>query len=306
MSGVLGAVRGPRRQLEVRAAGRPHLLPLACSLLISHLSLPLSFSLLTSRASALAAQVPQDLLEERAAYARWLSSARTSPLAAIAQVPVGNGIRLGPPDADVPLDGLAERRITEHAGRVTLQGGGAGRALPRARPVPLGTYTLLASGEPGRTVISIFGPPRSGAPPAYFPYDSSMVRTVALEPPLRPAVVRLLAVDGMEVEAAEAGTVGFTVGGATTRLTVRRIPSEDDESDLVIYFRDPTNGRGSYPAGRFVTLTPLPDGRYRVDFNRARNPFCAYSSVYACPAPWPGNGLPAPVAAGERYEKGEG
>jgi len=218
---------------------------------------------------------------------------------------VGSGIRLGPPDADVPLDGLAEQRITERAGRVMLEGRGAARALPRGRPVLLGAYTLVASGEPGRTVVSVFGPPRRGPPPAYFPYDSTMVLTVALEPPRRPAAVRLLAVDGTEVEAAEAGTVGITAGGATTRLTVRRIPGEDDESDLEIYFRDPTNGRGSYPAGRFVSLTPLPDGRYRIDFNRARNPFCAYSSVYACPAPWPGNSLPAPVAAGERYDRGE-
>ena len=265
--------------------------------------LPLAVSLLTSHSSLLAAQIPPDLLQERTAYARWLSSARTSPLAAIAQAPVGSGIRLGPPDADVPLDGLAEQRIMEHAGRVTLEGGGASRVLPRARPVPLGAYTLVASGQPGRTVISIFGPLRSEPPPAYFPYDSSLVLTVALEPPRRPGAVRLLAVDGMEVEVAEAGTVGIKAGGATTRLTVRRIPGEDDESDLEIYFRDPTNGRGSYPAGRFVTLTPLPDGRYRIDFNRARNPFCAYSSVYACPAPWPGNSLPAPVAAGERYDK---
>ena len=273
------------------------------SFLTSHCSLLVPFSLLTSHFSLLAAQIPPDLLRERVAYARWLFSARTSPLAAIAQAPVGSGIRLGPPDADVPLDGLAEQRIMEHAGRVTLEGGGAGRVLPRARPVPLGAYTLVASGEPGRTVISIFGPLRSEPPPAYFPYDSSLVLTVALEPPRRPGAVRLLAVDGMEVEAAEAGTVGIKAGGATTRLTVRRIPGEDDESDLEIYFRDPTNGRGSYPAGRFVTLTPLPDGGYRIDFNRARNPFCAYSSVYACPAPWPGNSLPAPVAAGERYDK---
>jgi Protein of unknown function (DUF1684) len=292
-------VRAPRSRPGFRAqavAPRVHFLPLAVSLLTSPFPLVL-------HVSPVAAQVPQDLLQERAAYARWLSSARTSPLAAIAQAPVGGGLRLGPADADVPLDGLAEHRITERAGRVTLEGGGPGRALPHARPVPLDAYTLLASGEPGRTVISIFGPLRSGPPPAYFPYDPSMVLAVALEPPRRPAAVRLLAVDGMEVEATEAGTVGITAGGATTRLTVRRIPGEDDESDLEIYFRDPTNGRGSYPAGRFVSLTPLPDGRYRVDFNRARNPFCAYSSVYACPAPWPGNSLPVPVAAGERYDK---
>ena len=289
----------PRPGFRARpAAPRVGLLPLAFSLLTSHFSLVSHFSLL-------AAQTPPDLVQERAAYARWLASARTSPLAAIAQAPVGSGIRLGPPDADVPLAGLGEQRVAERAGRVTLEDGGGGRVLPRGRPVPLGAYTLVASGEPGRTVISVFGPPRSEPPPAYFPYDSSMVLTVALERPRRPGAVRLLALDGMEVEAGEAGTVGITAGGATTRLAVRRIPGEDDESDLEIYFRDPTNGRGSYPAGRFVTLTPLPDGRFRIDFNRARNPFCAYSSVYACPAPWPGNSLPAPVAAGERYENGE-
>lgn len=286
----------PRRSRSARGAVwlRSRLLPL----------FPLS-----SLLSPLSAQAPPDLLQERAAYARWLGSARTSPLAAIAQAPVGSGIRLGPPDADVPLDGLPEQRVTERAGRVTLEGGGAGgtagRVLPRGRPVPLGGYTLLASGEPGRTVLSVFGPVRPGRPPAYFPYDSSLVLTVALDPPRRPGAVRLLALDGMEVEAAEAGTVGITAGGTTTRLTVRRIPGDDDESDLEIYFRDQTNDRGSYPAGRFVSLTPLRDGRYRVDFNRARNPFCAYSSVYACPAPWPGNSLPAPVAAGERYDRGE-
>ena len=58
---------------------------------------------------------------------------------------------------------------------------------------------------------------------------------------------------------------------------------------------------GTYPAGRFVALTPAGGGRYRLDFNRARNPFCAYSSAYACPAPWRGNALPARIAAGEQY-----
>ena len=91
---------------------------------------------------------------------------------------------------------------------------------------------------------------------------------------------------------------------ATGRLAVRRIPGDDEESDLETYFRDATNGHGSYPAGRFVTLSPLPDGHYRLDFNRARNPFCAYSSAYACPAPWSGNGLSGPVRAGERYDEG--
>jgi hypothetical protein len=123
-----------------------------------------------------------------------------------------------------------------------------------------------------------------------------------MAPPERPARVRVLALDGVHTEAMEAGTVSVPIGGKTARLRVRRIPTGlGDESELEIYFRDATNGDGTYPAGRFVALVPLPDGRYRLDFNRARNPFCAYSSAFPCPAPWRGNTVEAKVEAGERY-----
>jgi uncharacterized protein (DUF1684 family) len=88
------------------------------------------------------------------------------------------------------------------------------------------------------------------------------------------------------------------------RLQVRRIPLGGEESDLEIFFRDETNGRETYPAGRFVSLLPIGGGRYRLDFNRARNPFCAYNAAYACPAPWKGNSIPAPIRAGELYGGG--
>jgi uncharacterized protein (DUF1684 family) len=98
--------------------------------------------------------------------------------------------------------------------------------------------------------------------------------------------------------------VSATWRGQPLRLTVRRLPGvTEDESELQVFFRDRTSGRGSYDGGRFVELLPQPDGTYLLDFNRARNPFCAYSSVYPCPAPWPGNTLDAEVTAGERYER---
>jgi hypothetical protein len=259
------------------------------------------FSLLTPYFSLLSGQTPPDLAAERADYTRWLASARTSPYAAIAMTPVGAGVRLGPPGSDVPLDGLAEQRVREQRGRLTLESGGTSRPLPRGRPVPVGAYTLVAEGLPGRTVVALYGPVRSSRPAAYFAYEPSLALSVTLEPPRAPGSVRLLAPDGVEIEATEAGTVRVPLSGVATPLRVRRIPGDGDESELEIYFRDATNGQGSYPAGRFVSLTPLPDGRYRLDFNRARNPFCAYSSVYPCPVPWPGNGVPADVRAGEQY-----
>jgi hypothetical protein len=242
---------------------------------------------------------------ERAEYVAWLTTAPTSPLAAVAQQPIGAGLRLGPADADVPLQGTGEYRVVPRAGIVRLESASGSRPMPRGVPVKLATYTLTADGPPGREVLTVFGARRSGKPPAYFDLSPTQVFSGTLSPPARHGIVRALGVDGIEVEAAEAGSVLVPVGGTRVRLRVLRMPSPGgEESELEIFFRDETNGRGTYPAGRFVSLVPLAAGRYRLDFNRARNPFCAYSSAYPCPAPWPGNAIPAPVTAGERYAGG--
>jgi hypothetical protein len=258
---------------------------------------------LLALAGPLASQSPPaDLARERAAYAEWLATAPNSPLAAVAQQPVGPGIRLGPPDADVPLAGVAEQRVTERGGAVTLEGPDGARQLPAGRPVALGEFFVSSAGIPGRRVLTVFGPKRDGKLAEYYPYDPGLVFSGPMAPPERPGKVRVLALDGVETEAVEAGTVSVPIGGRTVKLLVRRIPTgAEEESELEIYFRDATNGAGTYPAGRFVPLVPLSDGRYRLDFNRARNPFCAYSSAFPCPAPWRGNTLEAKVEAGERY-----
>jgi hypothetical protein len=255
--------------------------------------------------SALAAQATPtapDPAGERAEYVAWLTTAPTSPLAAIAQQPIGTGLRLGPPDADVPLDSLAEQRVTQQGGAVTLTAAGGRRPMGRGVPIRLGAYTLTADGPPGRAVLTVFGPRRHGKHPLYYEQQRSLVFVGHLLPPETRATVRVLGVDGVEVDAAEAGSVVVSIGGEPVRLKVRRLPTAGgEESELEIFFRDGTNGRGTYPAGRFVALVPERDGRYRLDFNRARNPFCAYSSAYPCPAPWRGNTITAPVEAGERY-----
>jgi hypothetical protein len=252
-------------------------------------------------APRVAAQAP--LTQERAGFATWLTTSPTSPRAAVALQPIGSGLSLGPPDADVPLEGVALHRLTVRGGVVHLERGAESRILPRGRPATLGRYTLRADGPPGRAMLTVFRPPARAMPPSYYDPAPDFVFVGPLHPPGQRATVRLLALDGIEVEAAEAGSVLVPLGGRRVRLQVRRIPSPDgDESELQIFFQDRTNGRGSYPAGRFVTLVPVPGGQYRLDFNRARNPFCAYSSAYPCPAPWTGNVVPAAVAAGERYQ----
>jgi hypothetical protein len=264
---------------------------------------PVAAALAASLALALplASQTaPADLARERSAFVQWLASAPNSPRAALAQQPIGPGITLGPPGADVPLKGVARHRITEQGGVVALEGASGRTVLPTGRPVAIGDHFIASGGVPGRRVVTVYGTRRDAAA-EYYPHDPGLVFVGPLSPPARPGTVRLLGLDGIEVEAAEAGTVLVPIGQQPVRLIVRRIPTGEDESELEIFFRDETNAQGTYPAGRFVSLVPSGDGSYRLDFNRARNPFCAYSSAFPCPAPWRGNTIEARVEAGEKY-----
>ena len=244
--------------------------------------------------------------QERRDFAEWLRSAPLSPRRAVGIFPLGAGLTVGPPTAAIPLAGVAAGQLSEHDGRIVLQSGERRLPLVRGRAASVGAWRLLVSGPPGRTAVTVFAAElKAGKHPAWFPYDSRLAFTVELVPPLAPATLRLLAPDGVEVEATEAGSVTVTVAGKPQTLLVRRLPGgSDEESELEIFFRDSSNGRTTYPAGRFVSLTPQGGTRYLLDLNRARNPFCAYNTAYPCPAPWRGNAVGAPVQAGERYAGG--
>jgi uncharacterized protein len=255
-------------------------------------------------ASTLAAQTPPDVAMERSGYLAWLKKAPNSPLAAVAQQKVGDGLRLGPADADIPLPGIEEYHVAPSAANLVLEGPGGQRLISRGRPYAIGPYTLYLSGPQASPILTIFADQERKEPAGYYDYDASLVFTGPLLRPERPERSRLLASDGIETDATEVGTVIVPLGGRTTLRVFRMPVAGSDESELEIFFRDSTNGNGSYPAGRFVSLIPAGTGKFRLDLNRARNPYCAYSPVYACPLPWRGNVIEEPVRAGERYSGG--
>ena len=242
------------------------------------------------------------LTVERQAYAEWLTTAVTSPLAAVAMQRLSGVVTLGPDTADIPLVGFGPASVAERKGTVTLTGpDGKSRALPRGRPVALAPWTLQVLGGGSGPVLMVYGKPE-GEVPGWYGIDPALVYTVPLEAPPARERRRVLTLDGIDVEAETAGHLSVPIGGVTARLLVLRMPVPGtEETELQVYFRDATNDRGTYPAGRFVEVTRTAAGTYKIDFNRARNPFCAYSSVYPCPVPWSGNSLAVPVAAGEKY-----
>ena len=104
----------------------------------------------------------------------------------------------------------------------------------------------------------------------------------------------------------ELGLVTFTIGGKAQELTLYEpYPHIDGNEDLVfIPFRDATSGLTSYGAGRYLELSKadLEQVPVILDFNRAYNPYCAYSSDYNCPIPPQNNTLTVKIEAGVSYK----
>ena len=239
---------------------------------------------------------------ERAEYLAWLAESPISPMAAVAHRQVGGGLTIGPAGSDIPAPGLAPHRLTAASGVPQLEGPDGRRAVPFGRPVTVGRWTFLLASARGSAWVTVFDASAVRKATSHFPPAASLSFVGPLLPATRRATAQMLTLDGIVVESEEAGQVRLALAGDTVALAVRRVPDPaSGEVELAVYFQDATNGTGTYPAGRFVTLDPLADGRYRLDFNRARTPVCAYSSAYPCPVPWPGNRVEARIEAGERY-----
>jgi uncharacterized protein len=57
---------------------------------------------------------------------------------------------------------------------------------------------------------------------------------------------------------------------------------------LSVWFTDETTGKETYSVGRYVEIGNKdadPDHLYTIDFNKAYNPYCAYSNIFSCAVP---------------------
>ncbi len=97
----------------------------------------------------------------------------------------------------------------------------------------------------------------------------------------------------------------FSLGGAEQTLELYWL--EGYGGGVFLSFADATSGHATYGAGRYLLDTVKgsdlgeQDGRMVLDFNFAYNPSCSYDPRWVCPLAPPGNRLPVPVEAGERY-----
>ena len=101
------------------------------------------------------------------------------------------------------------------------------------------------------------------------------------------------------------GYFPFIHDGEEYRLQVYKMIRDDPGADnyLFLGFTDRTTGNSTYGTGRYIDLTENPANYYRVDFNLAYNPYCAYNPRYSCAVPSPENPLDLAVTAGEKIYK---
>jgi uncharacterized protein len=95
------------------------------------------------------------------------------------------------------------------------------------------------------------------------------------------------------------GHLRFAVAGRTLRLGVYHA-SGSSSTAVFIPFRDRTSGDETYGPGRYLTIDLNETDRYDLDFNRAFNPYSAYTDAFECSFPPAENDLPIPILAGEK------
>ena len=91
------------------------------------------------------------------------------------------------------------------------------------------------------------------------------------------------------------GRFKFDVDGQIAELTLY-----SSKDGFFLPFVDSLAGKETYPAGRYIEVEQLPNGKFLVDFNLAYNPYCAYNEKWSCPLTPPENRLKVPIRAGEK------
>jgi len=102
------------------------------------------------------------------------------------------------------------------------------------------------------------------------------------------------------------GLLTFRLHDTTLHLLVYQLQflltKQETRDDLFVGFTDATSAADTYGGGRYIdcVIGDIHDGTMMLDFNKAYNPYCAYTTGYNCPIPPKENDLPVAILAGEK------
>lgn len=145
----------------------------------------------------------------------------------------------------------------------------------------------------------------------FYDADSSYKVLAIVEPLKNEKVFKMPTYDGTSKEFYRFAKIKFSLNGKDTEMTLYKnvaLASNPAYRDLLFLpFTDETNNKETYGGGRYIDLSSkeIIDNKIEVDFNKAYNPYCAYSDGYRCPVPPEENDLSIEIKAGEKLYTGE-
>ena len=136
----------------------------------------------------------------------------------------------------------------------------------------------------------------------FFPINDKLVVQGKFVLDSRDKVYKMKTSTARIAEYRQYATVYFTINEQELSLPVYQSVDHSKhigyENYLFLPFTDLTNGSETYGGGRYLDMT-IPKGtNILLDFNRAYNPYCAYSDRYSCPIVPTENNLNIDIKAG--------
>jgi uncharacterized protein (DUF1684 family) len=129
----------------------------------------------------------------------------------------------------------------------------------------------------------------------YFPENPDLRLEMTVEVFPQREVIEMQTTTGEAQSYQRFGRFRFSVEGQPAELTLYA-----SAHGFFLPFVDSLAGKETYPAGRYLEPEPLGDNRFRVDFNLAYNPYCAYNDAWSCPLTPFENRLKVSIRAGEK------
>jgi len=123
-------------------------------------------------------------------------------------------------------------------------------------------------------------------------------------------VFKMPTFDGTSKEFYRFAKINFNLNGQPAIMTLYKSMALANNPAykylLFLPFTDETNNKETYGGGRYIDLSSkeIINNKIEIDFNKAYNPYCAYSDGYRCPVPPAENDLQLEIKAGEKLYSG--
>ena len=146
---------------------------------------------------------------------------------------------------------------------------------------------------------------------AFFPFKKQFIVNASVTILKDQPVFKLITSSGKTKDAQKLVKVRFTYQGKPHVLFGYQLTALKESPEYAdhffIPFKDATNNKTTYAAGRYLDFktSDIRNGKLVIDFNRAYNPYCAFTDGYNCPIPPKENTLKIAVTAGEKKYQGE-